>query len=148
MKNTVVIMDSEILARTIAAYLQALFGNSIDCFPMTYRERALRLTGRRYRNTDIFILGLFRAYSEGLRAEALFAAEPMINPWRRIVIVGERTIAKKINSPIYWDMGSTYSFQNFFKESVSRQIDYRTEIERLKRYFQSHCFKPRHRQHP
>lgn len=144
MKNVVVIMESEILAQSIAGYMKAAYGDTLDCFPMTYEQRSHRLMGRRYQKTDIFILGLFRTYSKTLRAEALFAAELVAKPWRRILIIGEWTIAKKIESPIYWDMGSKQSFQQFFEDSERSQIDFRSEIARLKRFFHAHCFKPRH----
>ncbi len=137
-------MDSDILAKSIASYLRVIYGNETNCFPMTYQERTYRLQERRYRETDIFILGLFRAYSEGLRAEALFAAEKMIKPWRKIAIISECAIAGELDCPIYWDMGSKTDFVSFFKNLMHNQTDIREEIHRLKNYFRHYCFNPRH----
>ena len=144
MKNVTIITDSVVLSQSIASYLEEVYGNEVDCFPMSYQEQSHRLTGRRYQKTDVFVLGLFRAYNDGLRAEALYAAEQIAKPWRKIVIVGEWTLAETIGSPIYWDMGSVHSFYRFFEASTSSLIQIRSELEQLRCFFHSHCFKPQH----
>jgi len=146
MKSAAIITDSEILSQSIASYIGVMYGDTIECFPIAYQKRSHQLTGRLYQKTDIFILGLFRAYSDGLRAEGLFAAEKIAKSWRRIVIIGEWTIAETLGSPIYWDMGSTRSFQQFLEDSINNQINFQSEIIRLKRFFHAYCFKPRHGQ--
>ena len=105
MATIVSIVNTEEMARTLDRYLCCFLGQRIDSYFMTYEQRLL--SGSLFRQTDLFVLELFRRDDIGYRAEAIPVAEKWASAGKRVLIVSGSAKAETVGSTSYWDLGSS-----------------------------------------
>lgn len=100
--SCLIITNHEPLGLSLTRVARAAVGQDAPVFSITYAESLALLTPQRIKETDLFILELFRDYPGGRRAEGVVLAER----WRYrkpFLIVSPLYLAQQIQYPGYWD---------------------------------------------
>lgn len=103
-KSILVLGDDQILADTLQRIVREAIADAI-VKTSTYAKTPGLLSAR-LTDTDIFILGLFRQYDGGLRAEGVALAGLLIPRGKQVLVVSPLHIPRLAINPAYWDTAS------------------------------------------
>ena len=145
--NITTITDSMELSRSLDRYICCTFGTTVDTYFMKYDQRSSKLTGDLYQKTDLFLVGLMRMYSDGLRAEGIYAAEFLWKNHKKALIVSGSAKAKNMNNPIYWDLSSPMELHEQIKHVLELGNRFQADITILKNAFAPYCRPPSQHHH-
>ena len=148
MKATItIITDSMEVSRSLDRYIYCMLGTTVDTYFMKYDQRSRMLTGDLYKKTDLFLVGLLRMYSDGLRAEGLYAAEVLWKNHKKALIVSASAKGKEINNPVYWDLSSTKNLYEQIKHVLDLGNSFQPNFTSLREVFAPFCRPPSQHHH-
>lgn len=115
-KSILIITDYQALADSLALVAQSCVpGNAVTT--MTYARIPSELAAR-IPITDAFILGLFRQYPGGLRAEGVALAGILIPRGKRVLVISPLHIPALVDNPAYWDTASKKPLRERIRDIV------------------------------
>lgn len=103
--HIVVVGDTPAFGKTVAAILTHS-DSTARLRHTTYENFIGLLTPRLIRDTDIFLLELWRTYPMGLRAEGMSVAEVLIQRRAVPLVISSLAFGPELDLPWYWDLGS------------------------------------------
>jgi len=98
--------DSPAFGRAMRAVIQGGLTGKASVRHTTYDSLRGILTPKLIRNTDLFVLELWRTYSTGLRAEGLVVWEELRRQHALSLIVSPLAVGSETDTPFYWDLAS------------------------------------------
>ena len=130
-KSILILTDHQALADSLLRIVRAVFAEDIvkaSTYMKTPGILSTRLT-----DTDILILGLFRQYPGGLRAEGVALAALLTPRGKKVLVVSPLHIPRLANNPAYWDTASatTLSWRLSHLADCSSQRAALVEMQRI-----------------
>jgi hypothetical protein len=112
----------------------------------TYERFSGMLTQRMLRETDLFVLELWRTYPTGLRAEGLAVAQELRRLRSKALVISPLFVAGEVNLPWYWDLGATDSVDarctNLLLSSGQTERSEELSLAILRNYLRDYLAKP------
>jgi hypothetical protein len=101
-----IVGDTPAFGRTISAIVRGSARQLNRFRHTTYASLRGILSPRLLRETDLFILELWRSYSTGLRAEGLAVREELSKHRVRSLVISPLSLASEVDQAWYWDIGA------------------------------------------
>lgn len=106
-KRLLIVGDTQQFGRTISLILDDAGNKKWTIRHTTYEAFRGMLSPQLFKETDLFILDLWRSYPTGIRAEGIAAAEQLARQNARFLVVSPLSIGQGEHIPGYWDIAST-----------------------------------------
>lgn len=103
-KSILILTDDQALADSLLRIVRAVFAE--DVVKASTYAKTPGILSARLTDTDVFILGLFRQYPGGLRAEGVTLAGLLIPRGKKVLVVSPLHIPELTINPAYWDTAS------------------------------------------
>ena len=118
-RSILIITDKPALGTALTHAARIASSDEDSVHTMIYRETIALLTPERIRETDFFILDLFREYPGGTRAEGITLARRWM-PRTPCLIISPLYLSAEIGCPGYWDVSATDTLPERIEHILSR----------------------------
>ncbi len=132
--SCLIITNNELLGLSLTRVARAAVGQDAPVFSITYAESLALLTPQRIRETDFFILELFRDYPGGRRAEGVVLAKRWMYR-KSFLIVSPLHVSQQIQCPGYWDTEAKDSLVDRIHQIMSTPRYCNEGFDRMKERF-------------
>ena len=131
-KSILILTNDQPLADTLQRIVRVAIADAA-VKTSTYAKTAGLLSAR-LADTDIFILGLFRQYAGGLRAEGVALAGLLVPRGKKVLVVSPLHLPSLAKNDAYWDTASGRLLSARLSQMASLSSQ-RADIAELNRVF-------------